>query len=48
MEINWTTVISSAVVAVIISGAQLIGNRYLSRILDHIEKNLNNKKETEK
>ncbi len=45
MEINWTTVISSAVVAVIISGAQLIGNRYLSRVLDHLERTLRNNKE---
>jgi len=38
LDINWTTVITSAVVAVIISGTQFITTRYLGRILDRIEK----------
>lgn len=39
MDINWTTVITSAVVASIISGMQFLTTRYLGRILDRIEKN---------
>ena len=42
MEISWTTVISSAVVAVIIGTFQLIASRYTNRILDHIEKKVKN------
>ncbi len=38
MGINWTTVISSALVAMIIGVFQLIGNRYAARVLDKIEK----------
>jgi len=38
MDINWTTVITSAIVASIISGMQYLTTRYLSRILDRIEK----------
>ena len=38
MDINWTTVISSGVVAVIISSMQFVTTRYLSRILDRLEK----------
>lgn len=36
LGINWTTVISSAVVACIIGGFQLIANRYTTRLLDRI------------
>jgi 4-hydroxybenzoate polyprenyltransferase len=39
MDVNWTTVIASALTACIISGATFITNRYLGRILDKIEKN---------
>ena len=45
MNINWTTVISSAVVAVVIGVFQLIATRYTNRILDHIEKTMKIKKE---
>jgi len=38
IEINYTTVIASAVTAVIVSGFTLVANRYLTRILDRIEK----------
>ena len=38
LAINWTTVIASALTAVIVSAFTLIGNRYLTRILDRIEK----------
>jgi len=37
MDINWTTVISSAVVATIVSGANLVATRYLGRVLDRLE-----------
>ncbi len=39
-SINFTTVITSAVVAAIIGVTQLIANRYTNRVLDHIEKTL--------
>jgi hypothetical protein len=48
LNINWTTVASSGVVAVIIGIFQLVATRYTNRILDHIEKTLrikNGKKE---
>ena len=45
MNINWTTVISSAVVAMIIGVFQLVATRYTNRILDHVEKTLKNGKE---
>ena len=38
LAINWTTVIASALTAVIVSGFTLVANRYLTRILDRIEK----------
>ena len=38
MNINWTTIISSAVVAVVIGLFQLVSTRYANRMLDHIEK----------
>jgi len=38
MDINWTTVITSAIVASIISSMQFLTTRYLSRILDRLEK----------
>jgi hypothetical protein len=38
MEINWTTVITSAIVATIISSMQFVTTRYLGRILDRLEK----------
>jgi len=38
MNINWTTVITSAIVATIISSMQFITTRYLGRILDRLEK----------
>lgn len=38
MAIDWTTVISSAIVASIIGGAQFLTTRYLSKMLDRIEK----------
>ncbi len=39
-EINWTTVISSGVVAAVIGIFQVISNRYTNRILDHIERTI--------
>jgi len=45
MQINWTTVISSAVVASIIGIVQLIANRYTNRILDNLEKNIKRQRE---
>jgi hypothetical protein len=46
-SINWTTIIASAVTAVIIGSAQFITTRYLGRILDRLEKpyKQNNKKD---
>lgn len=38
MHIEWTTVIASGVVAAIISSIQFITTRYLSRILDRLER----------
>lgn len=38
MDINWTTVITSAIVAIIISSTQFVTTRYLGRILDRLEK----------
>lgn len=38
MDIDWTTVIASAITAAIIGSAQFITTRYLSRILDRLEK----------
>lgn len=40
LAINWTTVITSGVVATIISCFQVIGNRYLIKALDHLEKSI--------
>jgi hypothetical protein len=47
VEIQWTTVIASAVTAVVIGSAQFITTRYLSRILDRLEKDFrrNNRKD---
>ena len=45
MDINWTTVISSGVVAAIVGVIQLIANRYTIRILDHVERSIKNGKE---
>ena len=45
MEINWTTVISSGIVAAVIGTFQLVGTRYTNRALDHIEKMFKNGKE---
>jgi hypothetical protein len=44
MDINWTTVITSAIVASIIASMQFITTRYLSRILDRLEKGYNKEK----
>jgi hypothetical protein len=38
IDINWTTIISSGVVATVISIFQLVGSRYVTRALDHFEK----------
>ena len=40
MRIDWTSVICSAVTASVIGGFQLFSNRYLSRLLDGIERRL--------
>jgi hypothetical protein len=48
MHIDMTTVLSSGVVAAIISSFQFITNRYLGRILDRIEKNTEKKDEKSK
>ena len=45
--INWTTVFSSAVVAVVIGIFQLVATRYTNRILDHIERTLKANKKSE-
>lgn len=37
-SINWTTVASSAVIAMILGTAQVISSRYTNRTLDKIEK----------
>ncbi len=47
-NVQWTTVISSGLVAAIIGVIQLIANRYTNRILDHIEKSLVKKNDEEK
>lgn len=39
MAIEWTTVVTSAVVSAIITSANFLTTRYLGRILDKIEKN---------
>lgn len=39
MDINWTTVIASAITACVVGSAQFITTRYLGRMLDKIEKN---------
>jgi len=38
VNIDWTTVIASAITAAIIGSTQFITTRYLSRILDRLEK----------
>ena len=38
MDINWTTVIASAVVSIIVTSANFIVIRYLTRALDRMEK----------
>ena len=40
ISVDATTVLSSAITALIISGVTLVGNRYLSRILDRIEREM--------
>ena len=47
MNINWTTVISSGVVAVVIGMFQLVAARYTNRILDRIDKLLEKNKKHE-
>lgn len=39
-SINWTIVLSSAATAAIVGGSQMVFNRYLSRFLDRIEKEI--------
>ncbi len=39
-EIQWTTVVASAISAAVIGTVQLIANRYVTRMLDRIEKGL--------
>jgi hypothetical protein len=48
IDVNLTTVISSAVVAVIVGGSQFIANRYLAKMLDRIDKKLTNSKNCKK
>jgi len=43
--INWTTIISSAVVAVVIGIFQLVANRYTNKMLDQVERIFKNNKE---
>ncbi len=40
MMIDWTTVIASAITAIVVGGSQFVANRYLARMLDRIEKSL--------
>ena len=40
MKLDWTTVIASGVPTAIVGGFQLFNNRYLTRILDTIERRL--------
>ena len=42
MHIDWTTVVSSGVVAAVVGTFQLLSNRYVTRMLDHVEKALKN------
>ena len=42
MHIDWTTVVSSGVVAAVVGAFQLLSNRYITRILDHVEKLVKN------
>jgi hypothetical protein len=42
MNLNWTTIACSGVTAAIIGSFTLFSNRYLTRILDHIEKRMAN------
>lgn len=44
MSIDWTTVVTSGFVAGIISGFQFLTTRYLGKMLDRIEKNVQPKK----
>jgi hypothetical protein len=39
MNINWTTIIASAITAIVVGSTQFITTRYLARILDKLEKN---------
>jgi hypothetical protein len=45
MHIDLTTVISSGITAMIIGSFQVIGNRYIVRMLDHVEKRILGKEE---
>lgn len=45
MTIEWTTVIASALTATIVSGFTLVANRYLSRMLDRIEREMARKED---
>jgi hypothetical protein len=45
MAIDWTTVMASTFVAIVITSANFITTRYLGRILDKIEKNSKKKDE---
>lgn len=40
MDLNWTTIIASAVTATVVGASQFVANRYLARILDRIEKEM--------
>ena len=42
MHIDWTTVVSSGVVAAVVGAFQLLSNRYITRMLDHVEKLVKN------
>jgi membrane protein required for beta-lactamase induction len=42
LHIDWTTVVSSGVVAAVVGTFQLLSNRYITRVLDHVEKLVKN------
>jgi len=40
VNLNWTTIVASGLTAAIIGSFTLFSNRYLSRLLDHLEKRI--------
>jgi hypothetical protein len=42
MKLDWTTIACSGLTAAIVGSFTLFSNRYLSKLLDHIEKRIAN------